>query len=83
MPPHGTHVSASGSVQYLSRLKEIPENYWKTISLEYYRVALGQYRHRFHPVNDLALAPYISQARGASLSSRCSVRPTPTHLIYV
>lgn len=65
----------------VSRLKEIPENYSESISLEYYRVALGRYRRRFHPVNDLA--PYMNQARGASLKVQCKGNSsTPDHIRY-
>ena len=76
IPPHGTHVPWQCSV---SRLKELPENYSNTISLEHYRVALGHYRPRFHPVNDLA--PYINQAGGASFEVKWKGNSnTPDHI---
>ena len=63
----------------VSRPKEIPDNYSKTISLEYYRVALREYRHRFHPVNDLA--PYIRLAGGGvSLDVQCKTNSNTSDL---
>lgn len=44
-------------ISYLAQ-KRFRKVYSKAISLEYYRVAL-EYRHRFYPVNELALAPYL------------------------
>lgn len=65
----------------VSRPKEIPENYSKAISLEYYLVALGEHRHRFHPVNDLA--PYIRQAGGVSLNVQCKTNSNTPDLCLV